>query len=268
VVGQIPCLLDGTRLLKLSIATDTLRRELGCGDPEFGDYHGNSLQRSSSTKVGVNTPAFDLCNAGGTAWGIQMTEIGAYRLVYLHKGAPRVWTVVEPRAFQRLEDLVARILHLPGSDNVAEDRLLSFAPRCQQFVGHKRQIRINEEIRNGTIEDPGRTLYFTSKKLEEEGIRFTRFVQYQGEMVVLFPFSYYQGYNVGPNVVESMAYASSRWEVFPTAGLIRQCNRSCYQGKTPSLVDLSFAEPVSRAADGSINSVEEALEYNRARFLH
>ncbi len=199
---------------------------------------------------------------------MQMTEIGAYRLVYLHKGAPRVWTVVEPRAFQRLEDLVARIVHLPGSDNVADDRLLSFAPRCHQFVGHKRQIRINEGIRNGTIEDPGRTLYFTSKKLEEEGIRFTRFVQYQGEMVVLFPFSYYQGYNVGPNVVESMAYASSRWEVFPTAGLIRQCNRSCYQGKTPSLVDFSFAEPVSRAADGSMLSVEEALEYNRARFLH
>lgn len=253
--------------MKPSIATDTLRRELGCGDPEFGDYHGNSLQKSSSTKTGVNTPAFDLCNAGWTAWGMQMTEIGAYKLVYLHKGAPRVWTVVEPRAFRRLEDLVARTLRLSGSDNGAEDRLLNFEPRCHQFVGHRRQSRINEGICTGTIEVPGRTLYFTSKKLEAEGIHFTRFVQYQGEMVVLFPFSYYQGYNVGPNVVESMAYASSRWEVFPTAGLLRQCNRSCYQGRQPSLVDLSFAAPVSRAADGSTLSIEEAFEYNRARFL-
>lgn len=267
MVGQVPRLLCGTDLFRSSTATDVLRKELGCSDPEFDNYYGNSLHRSSSTKIGVNTPAFDLCNAAWTAWGMQMTEIGAYRLVYIHKGAPRVWTVVEPSGFQRLEDLVARTLHLSGSDNVAEDRLVNFEPRCHQFVGHKRLSWTDDGIRTRTIEEPGRTLYFTSKKLNAEGIRFTRFVQYQGEMVVLFPFSYYQGYNVGPNVVESMAYTSSRWEVFPTAGLLRQCNRSCYHGKQPSLVDLSFAEPVSRAADGSTLPIEEALEYNRARFL-
>ena len=244
-----------------------MRKELGCGDPGFIDFGGNSLQKSSSTKVGINTPAFDLTNAAGTAWGMQMTEIGAYKLVYHHSGAPRVWTVVKPSEFQKLEDLVAQTLHLPDPDNPVEDVLSNYEPRCNQFVGHKELSKSSEGIGNDLIENPGRTLYFTTETLKAEGIEFTKFVQYQGEMAIFFPFSYYQGYNVGPNIVETIAYGSCRWEIFPVSNLLRQCNRGCFQGKQPLLVDLSFAKPVLHAADGSRLSTEEAIERTRSLFL-
>lgn len=253
--------------MRFGKATDNLRKALGCGDPGLIEFNGNRLQRSSSTKCGVNIPSFDLSDTAGTAWGIQMTEIGAYKLVYHHSGAPRVWTVVEPSEFRRLEDLVAQILALPDCSRSANDGLLKYEPRCHQSVGHKRLSRSNEGVGASTVEDPGKTLYLSAETLEAESIRFNKFVQYQGEMVILFPFSYYQGYNVGPNVVESMAYASIRWEVFPMADLIRQCNRSCYRGKQPMLVDLTFAKPISKAVGGAIPSIEEALEYYRARFI-
>lgn len=116
-------------------------------------------------------------------------------------------------------------------------------------------------------EDPGETLYFPTKILEEKGIGFTRFLQHSGELVILFPFSYYQCYNVGSNIVESMAYASDRWEVFPAANLVRQCGRSCFNGKQPPLVDLEFAKSISRNTPGLRPSIQEAIEQTRAHFL-
>lgn len=74
---------------------------------------------------------------------MQMTELGLYRLVYHHKGAPRVWTVVRPSDFRKLEDLVAETLYLPNTENPADDSLSSYKIRCQQFVGHKELSKIN-----------------------------------------------------------------------------------------------------------------------------
>ncbi len=184
-----------------AIATSSLRRELGCGDPCLSQLQGNSLIKSTSNKVGVNSAAFDL---GSTACGMQKSEIGAYRLVYHHHGGPRVWTVVRPANFQKLEQLVAGIMGLPDSPNPAVEGLESFEIKCHQFVKHNKPIRCDGGKSADKFEDPGSSLYLSEEVLAAEGIEFTKFVQYQGELVIFFPFAYYQSYNAAPNIVETM----------------------------------------------------------------
>ena len=196
-----------------------------------------------------------------------MTELGAYKLVYHHRGGPRIWTIVKPIDFRLLEDLVAETLCGPAADSITGDNLSAYRTQCSQFVGHKRLSKIHGDASTGIVEDPGNTLYFTLETLEAKKIEYTRFVQYPGELVILFPFAYYQYYNVGPNIVEAIAYASDRWEVFPTAGLIRQCGRGCFNGKEPQRIDLDFVKPSSRTTAGSDASIEEIVNRSRSRFL-
>lgn len=157
--------------------------------------------KSTSNKVGVNSASFDL---GSTACGMQKSEISTYRLIYHHHGGPRVWTVVRPADFQKLEQLVAGIMELPDSPNPVAEGLASFEIRCHQFVRHNKPVRSSRGKAADTVEDPGSSLYLSEEVLAADGIEFTKFVQYQGELVILFPFAYYQSYNVGPNIVETM----------------------------------------------------------------
>ena len=200
------------------------------------------MQESSTRKTGVHSPVFDISNAAGTLFGMQITELGAYKIAYVHDGGPRVWTVARPYEFQKIEALI------PGTR------------ACHQSVGHK-------ELSDDGNEDPGATKYVPSKTLTDNGIEHTKFAQFDGEMVILFPFAYHQGYNVGPNIVESMAYASERWKVFPVVNLIKQCNRACFKGRQPKLVDLGFAKPSLVGADGRSLSVEEATQQILAQYL-
>lgn len=200
------------------------------------------MQESSTRKIGVHSPVFDISNAAGTLFGMQMTEIGAYKVAYVHDGGPRVWTVVRPYDFQKIEALV------PGT------RV------CHQSVGHKELSDEGEEV-------AGVTDYVPKKTLVDNEIEFTKFVQFQGEMVILFPFAYHQGYNVGPNIVETMAYASERWKVFPVVNLVKQCNRGCFKGREPKLVDLGFAKPSLVGPGGRSLSVEEATQQILQQYL-
>ena len=248
----------------LATVTCPLRESFQCTDPCLFVYPGNKLQESRSTKIGINLPAFDMCSV---ACGMQMTELGAYKLVYHQRGGPRVWTIVKPADFQKVEALVAETLDLGERNGSGENGLSSFETPCFQFVGHKRLSKTYGETGIYLVEDPGKTLYFSTESLEMEGIKYTRFVQYPGELVIIFPFSYYQSYNVGPNVMETMAYASNRWEIFPKANLLRQCGRGCFQGRQPKKVKLGFTKPVTRATDGSSFPIEDVVEYTRSCLL-
>ncbi|KAL8822094.1 MAG: hypothetical protein Q9191_007164 [Dirinaria sp. TL-2023a] len=234
--------LQNYRLILGPTGTETLRIQLGCDNPRFNNLGGNSLQESFTRKIGVHSPVFDLSGAAGTLFGMQIAEVGAYKVAYVLDGAPRVWTVVRPYEFQKVEALI------PSTRE------------CHQSVGHKELSDEGEEI-------PGATKYVPSKTLSDNGIEHTKFAQFDGEMVILFPFAYHQGYNVGPNIVETMAYASERWKVFPVANLIKQCTRGCFKGRPPKPVDLGFAKPSLVGSGGRSLSAEEATQQILSQYL-
>ena len=154
-------------------------------------------------------------------------------------GAPRCWFIIKPTHYQRLEELVSWTNY-----DAAEPPPTVI--ECHQLIGHRTIATAGNGVALHNIEDPGGSLYFTEGTLQTAGIEYTRVVQHPGEMLILFPFAYHQWFNMGPNIVESMAYASDRWEIFPKARLFRPCTSDCFRGYEPLAVNLDFAKPPPR----------------------
>lgn len=83
-------------------------------------------------------------------------------------------------------------------------------------------------------------VYVPKDTLIANGIEFTEVTQFEREMLVIFPYAYYQGFNGGANVVEEAMYASKTWEVFHRRELYVKCSKDCLEGDED--FDLSFAE--------------------------
>ncbi|KAI4211052.1 MAG: hypothetical protein LQ351_006172 [Letrouitia transgressa] len=84
-------------------------------------------------------------------------------------------------------------------------------PGCSEFVKHL-------------------ALYLYEKTLCDWGAEYTRVVQQPGEIMIIFPFAYYQNYSNGFNIMESNAYANERWRELYRNGLISQCSEFCRRG--------------------------------------
>ena len=89
-----------------------------------------------------------------------------------------------------------------------------FPPRCDQFLNHQ-------------------PFYIPKGSLEACGIEFTNVVQYEGELIIKFPFAYYQGYSCGPSVAEEVAYTNERSEILNQEGLYYHCHAACTGPKAP-----------------------------------
>jgi hypothetical protein len=99
---------------------------------------------------------------------------------YLHAGAPKVWyAVAAGEDAQRLEQLCEGHYHQAKT-------------QCPEYMRHKR-----------CLISPG--------KLKKAGIRFTKAVQYPGDVMVTFPGSYHFGFNTGFNVAEATNFAVPEW---------------------------------------------------------
>ena len=152
-------------------------------------------------------------------FGIQMGKYAAYTMNVHHNGAPRCWTVVRPKHHERLENLIyANICNAELDADMS--KLSKKPPPCSQFVKHQPTY-----VPNNTLQ---------LKKLEYADVQ-----QNQGEMVIIFPYAYYQGYNTGPNITEEIMYASDRWEVFLREKLYQYCSRNC-AAKAPDFFNLTF----------------------------
>ena len=186
----------------MSLATPKMRAALRCGDPDLNNYFGSRFERSSSTQSGINEPVFHLSAHSGTMFAMQLGQFAAYTLNYHHSGEPKSYTVIKPRDHEALEDVIG---------NASIETLSSRAPKtpsCSQFVRHQ-------------------AIYVPHKTLQLHGIEYTTITQYQGEMVIIFPYAYHQGFNAGPNITEEIMYASDRWEVFHREKLYQDCSRNC-----------------------------------------
>jgi len=145
-------------------------------------------------------------------FSMRLGDFAAYTLNYHHAGGPRSYTIIKPSSHQRLEEFIC--LAFQQSKNPKP-------PSCSQFVSHD-------------------MVYVPKDTLIANGIEFTEVTQFEREMLVIFPYAYYQGFNGGANVVEEAMYASKTWEVFHRRELYVKCSKDCLEGDED--FDLSFAE--------------------------
>jgi len=119
------------------------------------------------------------------AWHTEDCDL--YSVNYLHYGAPKFWYAVAPEDRARFEIL-------------AQGMVPEMWRHCPEFLRHKE-------------------LLISPTLLEQNGIPFTRMMQYPGEFVVTFPGSYHSGFNCGYNCAESCNFATKAWvEIGEDAG--------------------------------------------------
>ena len=197
-----------------SIASDVLRAALGCKHPNIENLTGNRFASSQPTQPGINEPVFHLAAGPGPLFPLQMNKHAAYSLNYHHSGAPRTVTVTLPEYHAKVEQIV----YDTQSSGTLSSRPQE-PPTCSQFVEHQH-------------------LFVPCSTLSSHDIEYTRAVQYQGEMVITFPYAYHQVYSSGPNITEEISYASDRCKVFHREKVYHHCNRNCTAGQSDN-IDIS-----------------------------
>lgn len=180
--------------------------------------HGNRLQEPRFKELEMNRPQIQVVGAKGSPFGLEMMDHAAYSLNYLHRGAPKRWVIIEPDAHLQLEELLQPEVEFVAERLVKKSRTEfkppTHPPRCDRFLGHQ-------------------PLYVPKDILALHGIAHTELVQYEGEMVVTFPFTYYQGISAGPSVAEVMAFGNDRWETIHKSRLYQSCHANCSGPKVP-----------------------------------
>lgn len=190
-----------------SIAISNLRGALQCKDPHIFDLLGNRFAGSRSTEPGINESVFHIAGGKGPLSPLQTNKYAAYSLNYHHSGAPRIITVTAPKHFGKLEEF----MYIAQNGGSVLGRPWN-PPKCSQFVKHQ-------------------PMYVPHATLSLNGVEYTEVVQHQGEMVIIFPYAYHQGYTSGPNITEEVLYASDRCKVFHRENLYHHCNDNCAGGQ-------------------------------------
>lgn len=208
--------------------------------------HGNTLQGPTLKELAMDRPEIQLAGPRGSPFGLEMTNHAAYSLNYLHRGAPKRWIIIEPDAHERLEELLYPQIEATSGRPVKKGssgfKRPTHPPRCDRFLRHQ-------------------PLYVPKEQLDSHAIAYTELVQFEGEMVITFPFAYYQGFSAGPNVAETIAFGNGRWETIYNSRLYRPCHANCAGPKSPADpaqaencdVDQPFPGHVSRHVPESVH---------------
>ena len=154
------------------------------------------------------------------------------------QGAPRTWTIFKPKEHAKLEE---RLHFFTADEHITTDEgvRIGYPPQCDQFIRHQ-------------------SLYLPKKTLDHFKLEHSTVAQYQNEMIITFPYAYRQAYNTGPNIVEEMAYASHRWDVFHKKHLYHPCDSKCPE-IAPRL-DLGFAHASRGRVTGHIHKPAKRLD--------
>ena len=147
------------------------------------------------------------------------------------QGAPRTWMIIKPEEHAKLEEKLH--FFIENEHTTTDESVRSkYPPQCDQFVRHQ-------------------SLYLPKETLDLFKLKYSIVAQYQNEMLITFPHAYRQAYDTGPNIVEEMAYASRRWEVFHKKHLYHPCGSKCPE-KAPNL-DLGFVHVSRRSISGYVH---------------
>lgn len=215
---------------------------------------GDRLKEPGKKALVSDRSQIQLAGAKGSPFGLEMTANAAFSLNYLHRGAPKRWIIIEPDAHQRLEELLYPQVEFTAGRLVKNLRSgykpPTHPPRCDQFLYHQ-------------------PLYVPKETLAIHSIPYTEIVQYEGEMVVTFPFAYYQGFSSGPNLAEAISFGNERWETIQQSRLYQPCHANCSGPADPGQAKRSENDEDSpgHASGHDIESVLEEEEEDDSDFL-
>lgn len=212
------------------------RAFIGVGNPRLTSLPGNVMFDSKHKIVGIHTPFFYF-GAAHTIFALHAEDYNAMSLNYHHFGADKIWRVVSPRYYHRVEDFVtARLLDATAA---RKGRRLP-GRRCSQFVRHA-------------------SVYLPGTTLDVAGARSIQFRQRPGELVITWPLAYHEGYNEGLNINEACGYGHKNWRRVFAAGeetkkgeaaIYRPCGEKCMGGINPIILDFDpEAEREQEAGD-------------------
>ncbi|KAL9610858.1 MAG: hypothetical protein Q9167_004463 [Letrouitia subvulpina] len=190
-------------------ATERMRYFLRLGDPGLANLPGNLFMEHPSSQQGLQSPLLNISGNEGVATSFRLSPLGAYSVHYLHYGANTTWTITSPYFTTSLAENIHRKTGYYGPKSPVTKPYNP--PGCSEFVKHL-------------------TLYLYEKTLEDWGVEHTRVLQQPGEVLIIFPFAYYQNYSNGFNITEAASYANERWKELYRNGLISQCSESCGRG--------------------------------------
>ena len=152
------------------------------GLPGTGLYAGDRLLSSKKHFPGIHSPYFYLSKEK-SFFQLHREDYYLRSANILHKGAPKLWTMIDPRFKDRLESKIAEILDIRGSV-------------CDQFIRH-------------------RNLIIPPAILRQWGINFNLVLQRPGDIVTVRGDTYHYGINLGPNLTEAINYATADYDPPP-----------------------------------------------------
>ncbi|KAL9039724.1 MAG: hypothetical protein Q9214_004761, partial [Letrouitia sp. 1 TL-2023] len=190
-------------------ATERMRFFLRLKDPGLNKIPGNLFMEHPPPQPGVQSPLLNISGNEGIATSFRLSPLGAYSIHYLHCGANTTWTVASPYFTTLLAENIHRKTGLYGPKSPVTKPYNP--PGCSEFVKHL-------------------ALYLYEKTLGDWEVEYTQVIQQPGEIMIIFPFAYYQNYSNGFNIMETTAYANERWRELYRNGLISQCSESCDRG--------------------------------------
>ncbi|MCJ1466551.1 hypothetical protein MMC07_005171 [Pseudocyphellaria aurata] len=182
-------------------------------------FIGNRREASGTKAPQTDRSQFQLAGGKGSPFGLEMTANAAYSLNYLHRGAPKRWVIIEPDAHPKLEELLypqvefaagRLVKKFPWQSGLSEPQPQppTHPPLCDRFLSHQ-------------------PFYVPKETLAMHSIPYTEIVQYEGDMIITFPFAYYQGFSSGPSVAEVIPFGNHRWETIRQSRLYQPCHANC-----------------------------------------
>lgn len=219
----------------MALVTEALRNTFQCDRILLNEFQSVESNRFVTSKEKVRKPMFHVTGLMGSTLGLQMTASAAYNFNVLHRGAPKCWTIIEPVDHIKVEEQFhpdsekaggreCRIHREEGSltgsltlSEKAEERLIDqslgcrpcdLPPRCDQFMAHQ-------------------PFYVPESALSSFEWKYRKVVQHCGEMIIIFPFAYYQVYATGNSLAEAIDYTNDRSDIFISDSLYHNCHHNC-----------------------------------------
>ncbi|CAF1140950.1 unnamed protein product [Adineta steineri] len=131
---------------------------------------------------GVTTPFLHI-GMWSTSVGLHIDEHDLISLNYLHHGAPKIWYIIHPSSYAKLEELVNEL------------KLFSDISSCLSPLQHKSLLIKPSFLQLHSIE-----YYYIEQKINE--------------LVVIFPGTYHFYFDTGFNLSETVKYALPSWLEF------------------------------------------------------
>ncbi|KAH0556762.1 hypothetical protein GP486_005449 [Trichoglossum hirsutum] len=163
--------------------------------------------------------------APGSLFTMHLEDYNVHSFNYLRSGKPKRWVVVNPGSRAKFEDLIkATFPKYPAS--------------CSQFMRHQ-------------------NFYMSPSFLRKHSIGFVQVTQTPGDMMVLYPFAYHQGYNMGDNLAIASNFALESEEPLYERGYV-PCEQECCPGLAPLVLNfpLKREQQVKDVATPKIKKVK------------